>query len=81
MRKFFDWLFATTPEPTETPPGGDAYLADLPTALHRVGELKFRYMHCGHHVYEWCAVKGQCLQCVLEGRQATKDRGWQRPGK
>lgn len=47
----------------------------LPTPLHRLAEMHFRYMACGHSVYEFCAWKGQCLQCILEGRVASRDMG------
>lgn len=71
------WFFATTPE--EVMPDDvylpDQELANLPKALHRLKEMNFRRMRCGHHPYSWNAVRGECEQCVLEGRSAKRDMG------
>jgi hypothetical protein len=55
----------------------DVTLVDenLPRALHRVKELKFRWQVCGHATYQFDPERGECLQCVLEGRVASRDMG------
>ena len=46
---------------------------DFP-ALVRLKELGFMQA-CGHHPYHWNGFKGECEQCVLEGRRAARDMG------
>jgi hypothetical protein len=75
--RFWAWLLATTPEESVR---DDVYLPDeelanLPKPLHRLKEFRYQRMACGHHPFEFCAPKGQCLQCVAEGRVAAKDGG------
>jgi hypothetical protein len=55
----------------------DVTLVDenLPRALHRVKELKYRWQACGHATYQFDPERGECLQCVLEGRVASRDMG------
>jgi hypothetical protein len=73
--RFWAWLLETTPEESVR---DDVYLPEepeLPKPLHRLKEMGFKYMPCGHNPYCWNAVRGECEQCVLEGRTAKRDMG------
>jgi hypothetical protein len=60
--------------PDEKPKQYRKALRTDPPALVRIKELGW-YMPCGHHAFEWSGDKQQCLQCVLEGRVASRDMG------
>jgi hypothetical protein len=81
--KAMGWFIATLPEEPMEPPKRieDVTLVEdeLPKALVRIKELKFQYQNCGHHVFCFNAVRGECEQCVLEGRSAKRDMGKLRP--
>jgi hypothetical protein len=47
-----------------------------PPALVRIKELGWR-QGCGHSMHQWDSDRLVCLQCVLEGRVASRDLGKQ----
>jgi hypothetical protein len=85
--KAMGWFIATLPEePMEQPKRiedvtlvEEDYCGCTTKPLVRIAELGFRFQACGHATYEWSDRKGQCLQCVVEGRIAAKDLGKLRP--
>ncbi len=81
--KAMGWFIATLPEDEMDKPTRleDVTLVEdgLPKALHRLAAMNFRKMPCGHNPYSWNAVRGECEQCVLEGRSAKRDMGKLRP--
>lgn len=45
-------------------------------ALVRIKELGWRQC-CGHTMHQWDSDRSVCLQCILEGRVASRDMGRQ----
>lgn len=76
VRKFFSSMPTEETEMDYKPKQYRKVIRTDPPALVRIKELGW-YMPCGHHAYEWSGDKQQCLQCVLEGRVASRDMGRQ----